>query len=68
MAVYFRILCEVNGGISRMKFTALEADAVYELLGVNGGKRYSGDELMNIGLTVDLWGDFNSRTWRFRKV
>ncbi len=67
-AAYFRILCEVNGGISRMKFTALEADAVYELLGVNGGKRYSGDELMNIGLTVDLWGDFNSRTWRFRKV
>ncbi len=67
-AAYFRILCEVNGGISRMKFTALEADAVYELLGVNGGKRYSGDELMNIGLTVDLWGDFNSQTWRFRKV
>ncbi|MDE7308674.1 MAG: alpha-galactosidase [Lachnospiraceae bacterium] len=67
-AAYFRILCEVNGGISRMKFTALEADAVYEVLGVNGGKRYSGDELMNIGLTVDLWGDFNSRTWRLRKV
>ncbi len=67
-AAYFRILCEVNGGISRMKFTALEADAMYEVLGVNGGKRYSGDELMNIGLTVDLWGDFNSRTWRFRKV
>ncbi len=67
-AAYFRILCEVNGGISRMKFTALEADAVYELLGVNGGKRYSGDELMNIGLTVDFWGDFNSWTWRLRKV
>jgi len=67
-AAYFRILCEVNGGISRMKFTALEADAMYEVLGVNGGKRYSGDELMNIGLTVDLWGDFNSRTWRLRKV
>ncbi len=67
-AAYFRILCEVNGGISRMKFTALEADAVYELLGVNGGKRYSGDELMNIGLTVDFWGDFNSQTWRLRKV
>ena len=62
-AAYFRILCEVNGGISRMKFTALEADAVYELLGVNGGKRYSGDELMNIGLSADLWGDFNSPTW-----
>ncbi len=67
-AAYFRILCEVNGGISRMKFTTLEADAMYEVLGVNGGKRYSGDELMNIGLTVDLWGDFNSQTWRLRKV
>ena len=67
-AAYFRILCEVNGGISRMKFTALDTDAVYEILGDGQGKRYSGDELMNIGLTVDLWGDFNSRTWRLRKV
>lgn len=67
-AAYFRILCEVNGGISRMKFTALEPDAVYEVLEVNGGRRYSGDELMNIGLIVDFWGDFNSRTWRLHKV
>lgn len=51
-----------------MKFTALDTDAVYEILGDGQGKRYSGDELMNIGLTVDLWGDFNSRTWRLRKV
>ena len=67
-AAYFRILCKVNAGISRMKFTALEPDAVYEVLEAGKGKRYSGDELMNIGLTVELWGDFNSQTWRLRKV
>lgn len=65
-AAYFRILCEVNCGIKRMKFTALEPDAVYEIVGED--KRYSGDELMEIGLVVDMWGDFQSRTWRLRKV
>ena len=65
-AAYFRILAKVNPGISRMKFTALEEDAVYEIVGED--KRYSGDELMNIGLVVDLYGDFKSRTWRLRKV
>lgn len=64
-AAYFRILCEVNPGITRMKFTALEPEAVYELVGEN--KCYYGAELMNIGLVVDLWGDFQSRTWRLTK-
>jgi len=67
-AAYFRILCEVNPGISRMKFTALDENAVYEIVGDSEGKRYSGDELMNVGLAVDLWGDFQSRTWRLRKI
>ncbi len=64
-AAYFRVLCEVNAGITRMKFTALEPDAEYEIVGED--KSYFGDELMNIGLVVDFWGDFNSRTWRLRK-
>ena len=65
-AAYFRKSCIVNGGIYRMKFTALEPDAIYEVVGEN--IRYSGDELMEIGLIVDMWGDFTSKVWRLRKV
>lgn len=65
-AAYFRILCRVNPGISRMKFTALDSDAVYEIVGED--RRYTGGELMNVGLVVDFWGDFQSRTWRIKKV
>jgi alpha-galactosidase len=64
-AAYFRVLCEVNPGITRMKFTALEEEAVYEIVGE--GKCYRGDELMNIGLAVEFFGDFQSRTWRLRR-
>lgn len=64
-AAYFEILCEVNPGIRRMKFTALDPDAVYEVVGE--GCCYRGDELMEIGLVVDCFGDFQSRTWRLKK-
>ncbi len=64
-AAYFRILCKVNCGIYRMKFTGLDEDAIYEIVGED--KRYSGDELMHIGLEVDMWGDFTSKTWRLKK-
>ncbi len=64
-AAYFRILCEVNPGISRMKFQALDPEAQYEVVGE--GKVYSGDELMEVGILVDFWGDFQSRTWRLKK-
>ena len=39
-AAYFRILCEVNPGISRMKFTALDPDARYEI--IEEDQTYSG--------------------------
>ena len=65
-AAYFRILCEVNPGISRMKFTALDPDARYEIIGED--QTYYGDELMEIGLVADFWGDFQSRTWRLKKL
>ena len=65
-AAYFRKSCIVNGGIYRMKFTALEPDASYELLGEN--RCYFGDELMEIGLLVDMWGDYTSKVWRLRRV
>ena len=65
-AAYFRKSCIVNGGIYRMKFTALEPDATYEIVGEN--IRYSGDELMEIGLIVDMWGEYTSKVWRLRRV
>jgi len=70
-AAYFRILCRVNGGIYRMKFTALDENAMYEVVedwtNENMNKIYSGGELMHIGLEVDMWGDFTSKTWRIKK-
>ena len=65
-AAYFRVLCEVNPGISRMKFKGLNPDAIYEIVGED--RRYSGDELMNIGLVVEMFGDFQSRTWRLKQI
>ncbi|MBO5487259.1 MAG: alpha-galactosidase, partial [Eubacterium sp.] len=64
-AACFQVLSEVNPGIRRMKFTALDPDAMYEVVGEE--LSYRGDELMQIGLVVDLFGDFQSRTWRLRK-
>ena len=61
-AAYFRILCKVNGGIYRMKFTALDENATYKVVGED--KEYTGAELMYIGLEVDMWGDYTSKTWR----
>ena len=65
-AAYFRILCKVNGGIYRMKFTALDENATYKVVGED--KEYTGAELMYIGLEVDMWGDYTSKTWRLKKV
>lgn len=65
-AGYFQVLNEVNPGIRRMKFTALNPDAMYEVVGE--GVSYRGDELMKIGLVVDLFGDFQSQTWHLRKT
>lgn len=65
-AAYFRILAKPNDGINRMKFVALEENARYEVVGED--KIYSGAELMNIGLVVELWGDYQSRTWRLKKM
>lgn len=65
-AAYFRILCQVNPGIFRMKLTALDPDAIYAIEGEN--KTYRGDELMNIGLVVELHGDYQSKTWKMRRI
>jgi len=65
-AAYFRINSKVNPGITRLRLTALEPDAFYELEGED--KAYGGDELMNIGIIIDMWGDFQCRTFRLKRV
>lgn len=65
-AAYFRVLCKVNPGISRMKFTALEPEAVYEVVGE--GKNLRGAQLMEIGLVVEFEKDFQSRVWRLCRI
>lgn len=65
-AAYFQILATVNNPALRMKFAGLDYCARYEVVGE--GKVYTGAELMNIGLIVDPHGDFQSVTWRLRKV
>lgn len=65
-AAYFRISCIVNGGIYRMKFTALDPQAKYEIVGEE--RQYYGDELMHIGLVFEMWGDYTSKIWRLKKV
>lgn len=64
-AAWFRVLAEYNIGVRRMKFAGLDEKARY--IDVENGKIYSGAELMNIGLVVDLQGDYCSRTWRLRR-
>lgn len=65
-AAYFRINAKANPGLSRMKFAALEPEAVYKDL--YSGRCYRGDELMEIGLNVSLYGDFKSKTWRLHRL
>ena len=65
-AAYFRILAEVNPPIRRMKFAGLDAGADYR--DVKTGQVWHGDELMRVGIVVDLHGDYQSRTWQLKKI
>ncbi len=65
-AAYFRIKGLINEPVSRMKFTALDSNATYQIM--ETGDKFSGDELMQIGLPVAFWGDYQSKTWRIRKI
>lgn len=65
-AAYFRIQSVVNPGVFRMKLQGLDPNAQYE--DIESKKRYYGDELMEIGLVVELWGDYQSCTWRLKMV
>ena len=60
-AAYFRIQSQVNTGISRMRFAGLEPEGRYR--DTDTGDVWFGDELMQIGIVVDFYGDYQSRTW-----
>ncbi len=65
-AAYFRINAVVNPGITRLKLTGLEKDGLYRIEGDE--KTYTGGELINIGLVIDMWGDYQSKTFRIKRV
>lgn len=64
-AAYFQVLSKPNPGICRLKLKGLDASAFY--LDEENGEIYSGGELMELGLVVSLYGDYQSKTWLFRR-
>lgn len=60
---YFRIQAKVNPSITRVRLQGLLPDAVY--IWEETGECYSGDELMEIGLVMDVSGDYQSITAHF---
>lgn len=65
-AAYFRICAVVNPGVARLKLTALDPDAYYQ--DQETGEKYRGDELMEIGILMEMYGDFQSRTFYLKKM
>lgn len=67
VGMYFKILSEPGSSIRTLKFKGLNPDYYYESLETK--EAFGGDELMNVGITVDIVvKDFISKLWRFKKV
>jgi Alpha-galactosidase len=67
VGMYFKILSEPGSSIRTLKFKGLNPNYYYRNL--ETGEVFGGDELMNVGVTVDLiTKDFVSKLWRFRKI
>jgi alpha-galactosidase len=65
-AAYFRHSGIPNEPIERVKFFGLDPDTSYQIDGTD--LIYGGDELMEIGLFVYVFGDYQSVTWKLRRV
>ncbi|MEK0317424.1 alpha-galactosidase [Cohnella sp. 56] len=64
---YFRVLAQPNAPIEWLRLAGLDPKADYEVDGVEGV--FGGDQLMFAGLVIDdLHGDFQSATWRLKRV
>ncbi|MCR5691127.1 MAG: alpha-galactosidase [Eubacterium sp.] len=55
---------EVNGKTCRLKLVGLDPDLDYK--DMENGEIYQGDELIEIGLLADLYGDYESKVWKFQ--
>lgn len=66
VASVVQMQAEVNGSIHRVKMEGLDAEADY--IDLDTKEIYHGDELMEIGLVVDLHGDYQSRMWKFSRL
>ncbi|MDG0791651.1 alpha-galactosidase [Cohnella ginsengisoli] len=64
---FFRVLAQPNAPIDWLRLAGLDPNADYEIVGT--GERFGGDQLMYAGLPVpQLEGDFQSATWRIKRV
>lgn len=64
---FFRVLAQPNAPIDWLRLAGLDPNADYEIVGT--GERFGGDQLMYAGLPVPhLEGDFQSATWRIKRV
>lgn len=63
---FFRIQAEVNAPVSRVRLQGIQPDIIY--LWEETGSCYRGDELMEIGLVMDVAGDYQSITGHFKKI
>ncbi|WP_217597242.1 alpha-galactosidase [Cohnella sp. GbtcB17] len=64
---FFRVLAQPNEPIDWLRLAGLDPNADYEVVGT--GERFGGDQLMYAGLPVPrLHGDFQSATWRIKRV
>lgn len=63
---YFRIQAKVNPPITRVRLEGICPDRLY--LWEENGRRYRGDELMEIGIALDVAGDYQSITGHFREI
>lgn len=63
---YFRIQAEINPVITRVRMQGILPDAVYQC-GENG-ICYRGDELMEMGIIMDVEGEYKSVTCHFKMI
>ncbi|TDF97717.1 alpha-galactosidase [Paenibacillus piri] len=68
LVCYFKVLCEPNEPLKRLKLKGLDPDAAYRAVGTD--EVYGGDELLyaGFGIPVELHGDFQSLLVRLRKL
>lgn len=65
-AAYFRHSGIPNEPVERIKFYGLDPDSNYQIVGTD--LIFGGDELMEIGLFLYVFGDYQSVTWKLKRI